>query len=247
MANRKPTPLKDEPLVPLDELQEQITKLIEAVNSFAKSETTLGEQFQNAVSASVVKAVQDLLEARQRKFEEADKGNMTVNEVLQEILGQYEDICGKAKGFYMIYKGADDRFRHIDENLQKVCDNEKLLYGMMKSVLQAQNIKAGNEYKRPTMPSGFRNMVRHFACSLPLFWLKRVYRSRHVRLYVKICLFCIWIITIATATFIAYDNAVLRQEDNKYRILYQYLRENTNLDKGTNGFDIMYQDSKPNK
>ena len=45
----------------------------------------------------------------------------------------------------------------------------------------------------------------------------------------------------------AYDNSVLRQEDNKYRILYQYLRENTNLDKGTNGFDIMYQESKPNK
>ena len=213
MANRRPIPLKDEPVVPLDELQEQITKLIEAVNSFAKSETTLGEQFQNAVSASVVKAVQDLLKARQRKFEEVDKGKMTVNEVLQEILGQYEDICGKAKGFYMIYKGADDRFRHIDENLLKVCDNEKLLYDMMKSVLQAQNIKAGDEFKSPTMPSGFKARVRYFAYSLPLYWLKRVYRSRHVRLYVKICLFCILVITIATAAFIAYDNAALRKEN----------------------------------
>ena len=213
MTNRRPTPLKDEPTVTLDDLQEQITKLIETVNSFAKSETTLTEQFQNAVSTSVVKAVQDLLEARQRKFGEADKGKMSVNEVLQEILGQYEDICGKAKGFYMIYKGADDRFRHIDENLQKVCGNEKLLYDMMKSFLQAQNIKAVDECKRPPMPSGFKARVRHFACSLPLYWLKRVYRSSHVRLYVKICLFCIWVITIATAAFIAYDNAVLRKEN----------------------------------
>ena len=213
MANRRPIPLKDEPVVPLDELQEQITKLIEAVNSFAKSETTLNEQFQNAVSASVVKAVQDLLEARQRKFEEVDKGKMTINEVLQEILGQYEDICGKAKGFYMIYKGADDRFRHIDENLQKVCDNEKLLYDMMKSVLKAQNIKAIDEFKCPAMPSGFKNMVRHFTYSLPLYWLKRIYHSHHVRLYIKICLFCIWVITIATVAFIAYDNAVLRKEN----------------------------------
>lgn len=215
MANRRPTPLKDEPLVPLDELQEQITKLIEAINSFAKSETTLTEQFQNAVSASVVKAVQDLLEARQRKFEEADTGKMTLNEVLQEILGQYEDICGKAKGFYLIYKGADGRFMHIDENLQKICNNEKLLFDMMKSILKAQDIKAENEYKCPTMPSGFRNTVRHFAYSLPLYWLKRVYRSHHVRLYVKICLFCIWVITIATAAFIAYDNAALRKENTE--------------------------------
>lgn len=224
MANRRPIPLKDEPVVPLDELQEQITKLIEAVNSFAKSETTLGEQFQNAVSASVVKAVQDLLEARQRKFEEADKGKMTVNEVLQEILGQYEDICGKAKGFYMIYKGADDRFRHIDENLQKVCGNEKLLCEMMRSILKEHNIKAGNEYKCPTMPSGFKAKVRHFVCGLPLYWLKRFYRSHHIRFYIKICLFCIWIITIATAAFIAYDNATLRKENTT---IIQMLR-NTN-------------------
>ena len=221
MANRRPTLLKDEPTVPLDDLQEQITKLIETVNSFAKSETTLGEQFQNAVSTTVVKAVQDLLEARQRKFEEADKGKMTVNDLFQEILGQYEDICGKAKGFYMIYKGADDRFRHIDENLQKVCGNEKLLCEMMKSILKEQNIKSGNECKCPTMPSGFNAKVRHFVCGLPLYWLKRVYRARHVRLYVKICLFCIWVITIATAAFIAYDNSVLRKENGKNRMLLQ--------------------------
>lgn len=251
MTNRRPTPLKDEPVVPLDELQEQISKLIAVVNSLvertAAEKHQTDDRLQNAISMSVIKAVQDLLEARQRKFEEADKDKMTVNDLFQKIIDQYEDICGKAKGFYMIYKGADDRFRHIDENLQKVCGNEKLLCEMMKSILKEHNIKAGNKNKCPTMPSGFKAKVRHVVCDLPLYWLKRVYRSRHVRLYVRICLFCIWIITIATAAFIAYDNAVLRQEDNKYRILYQYLRENTNLDKGTNGFDIMYQDSKPNK
>ena len=217
MANRRPTPLKDEPAVPLDELQEQISKLIAVVNSLvertAAEKHQTDDRLQNAISMSVVKAVQDLLEARQIKFEEADKGKMSVNEVLQEILGQYEDICGKAKGFYMIYKGADDRFRHIDENLQKVCDNEKLLYDMMKSVLKAQNIKAIDEFKCPAMPSGFKNMVRHFTYSLPLYWLKRIYHSHHVRLYIKICLFCIWVITIATVAFIAYDNAVLRKEN----------------------------------
>lgn len=218
MTSRRPTPLKDEKADPIEELQEQVAELIVAVNSLAQKATATTEtqpdgHFQNAVASAVVKAVQDLLEARQRKFEEAYKGKMTVNEVLQEILGQYEDICGKAKGFYLIYKGADARFRHIDENLQKVCGNEKLLYDMMKTVLQAQNIKPVDECKRPAMPSGFKARVRYFACSLPLYWLKRVCRSQHLRLYVKICLFCIWVITIATAAFIAYDNATIRKEN----------------------------------
>ena len=215
MTNRKPTPLKDEKPDPIEEVHEQLAELIAAVNSLAEkgnatAERQPDERFQKTLSTAVVKAVQDLLEARQRKFEEADKGKMTINEILQEILSQYDDICGKAKGFYQIYQGADACFKHIDENLQKISGNQKILYGMMKSVQQAHNIKSGNEHNRP---------AKYYAFSLPLYGLKRVYLSRHVRLYVKICLFCIWVITVATAVFIAYDNVVLRKE--KAMILYQ--------------------------
>lgn len=236
MTNRRPTPLKDEKPDPIEELQEQVAELIAAVNSLAEkgsatAERQPDERFQKTLSTAVVKAVQDLLEARQRKFEEADKGKMTINEILQEILGQYDDICGKAKGFYQIYQGADARFKHIDENLQKISGNQKLLYGMMKTVQQAHNIKPSNEHKRPSMPSGFKNRLKYFACSLPLYGLKRVYLSRHVRLYVKICLFCIWVITIATAAFIAYDNAVLRKENATIIQLYHNMRLNVNQDK----------------
>ena len=245
MTNRKPTPLKDEKPDLIEELQEQLAELISAVNSLAEkgavtAERQPDERFQNILSTAVVKAVQDLLEARQRKFEEADKGKMTINEILQEILGQYDDICGKAKGFYQIYQGADARFKHIDESLQKISGNQKLLYGMMKTVQQAHNIKPDNEFKRPAMPSGFKKRLKYFTCSLPLYWLKRVYLSRHVRLYVKICLFCIWVITIATAAFIAYDNVVLRKENHRHQMLHQYLRKDINAAKRIDKFDSQY-------
>ena len=247
MTNKKPTPLKDEKPDPIEELQEQLAELIAAVNSLAEkgaatAERQPDERFQNILSTAVVKAVQDLLEARQRKFEEADKGKMTINEILQEILGQYDDICGKAKGFYQIYQGADARFKHIDESLQKISGNQKLLYGMMKTVQQAHNIKPDNEFKRPAMPSGFKKRLKYFTCSLPLYWLKRVYLSRHVRLYVKICLFCIWVITIATAAFIAYDNVVLRKENHRHQMLHQYLRKDINAAKRIDKFDSQYYD-----
>ena len=247
MTNRKPTPLKDEKPDLIEELQEQLAELIAAVNSLAEkgavtAERQPDERFQNILSTAVVKAVQDLLEARQRKFEEADKGKMTINEILQEILGQYDDICGKAKGFYQIYQGADARFKHIDESLQKISGNQKLLYGMMKTVQQAHNIKPDNEFKRPAMPSGFKKRLKYFTCSLPLYWLKRVYLSRHVRLYVKICLFCIWVITIATAAFIAYDNVVLRKENHRHQMLHQYLRKDINAAKRIDKFDSQYYD-----
>ena len=223
MTNKKPTPLKDEKPDPIEELQELVAELIVAVNSLAEKDTNTAERqpderLQNTISTAVVKAVQDLLEARQRKFEEAEK----------------------AKGFYQIYQGADARFKHIDENLQKISGNQKILYRMMKTIQQAHNIKPDNEHNRPAMPSGFKNRLKYFACSLPLYGIKRVYLSRHTRLYVKICLFCIWVITIATAAFIAYDNAVLRKENYRHQMLHQYLRKDINTAKRIDKFDSQY-------
>lgn len=230
MTNRKPTPLKDEKPDPVEELQEQMTELIAAVNSLAEkgvatAEWKPDERFKNSVSTAVVKAVQDLLEARRKKFEEVEKDGMTVNEAFREILARYDDICGKAKGFYMIYKETDSRVKNINENLQKISDNGKLLYDMMGAVLQAHNIKNDVRPNRPEKGTGFRKRFIYFACTLPLYRIRQVYRSRHVRLYVKICLFCIWVITIAAAGIIAYDNSVLRKENEKYRMLRQYLQK----------------------
>ena len=230
MTNRKPTPLKDEKPDPVEELQEQMTELIAAVNSLAEkgvatAECRPDERFKNSVSTAVVKAVQDLLEARQKKFKEAEKDGMTVSEAFREILVRYDDICGKAKAVGIIYKESYSRFKNINENLQKICDNEKLLYDMMSAVLQAHNIKNNDKPDRPGNGTGFRKRFIYFAYTLPLYGIRRVYRSRHVRLYVKICLFCIWVITIAAAGIIAYDNSVLRKENEKYQMLRQYLQK----------------------
>ena len=152
---------------------------------------------------------------------------MTVSEAFREILARYDDICGKAKGFYMIYQETDSRVKNINENLLKICNNGKLLYDMMNAVLQAHNIKNDVRLNRPEKGTGFRKRFKYFACTLPLYRIRQVYRSRHVRLYVKICLFCIWVITIAAAGVIAYDNSVLRKENEKYQMLRQYLQKDT--------------------
>ena len=159
MTNRKPTPLKDEKQDPIEELQEQMTELIAAVNSLAgkgvaTAEWKPDERFKNSVSTAVVKAVQDLLEARQKKFDEAEKDGITVDKAFREILARYDDICGKAKAVGIIYKESDSHFKNINENLQKICNNEKLLYDMMGAILQAHNIKNNDKPDRPGAYSG---------------------------------------------------------------------------------------------
>lgn len=225
MTNKKPTPLKDEKPDPIEELQELVAELIVAVNSLAEKDTNTAERqpderLQNTISTAVVKAVQDLLEARQRKFEEADKGKMTINEILQEILGQYDDICGKAKGFYQIYQGADARFKHIDENLQKISGNQKILYRMMKTIQQAHNIKPDNEHKRPTMSFGsYKQIPRYFFRDIPLYYLKWCWKSPSLRKFAVICFILALVVSIGLNIFMANDNFHLRKEVTSYEYI----------------------------
>ena len=41
---------------------------------------------------------------------------------------------------------------------------------MIKTILQAHNIKPDNECKRPDMQAGFKNKLKYFACSVPFIW-----------------------------------------------------------------------------
>lgn len=86
-------------------------------------------------------------------------------------------------------------------------------YDMMKTDQQVHNIKLDNECKCPAMLSGFKNRFKYFACSLPLYGLKRVTSLAMSVCMSKSACSTSWMITIATAIFIAYDNAVLRQEN----------------------------------
>ena len=76
MANRRPTPLKDEPAVPLDELQELLAANLDAMEKLRKillvrSDTNQPEMAE-AIAAATSNAVRELLEQRQRNFEQED-------------------------------------------------------------------------------------------------------------------------------------------------------------------------------
>ena len=105
MANRKVTPLKDEPGTSLENIQVELSNCIQAINTLSGKIDTVAKPTANdtsslkdAVGKAAANEVRLLLEARQRKFEEEEeaakaRGEITQQKYFQTLPTQRSPFC----------------------------------------------------------------------------------------------------------------------------------------------------------
>lgn len=93
----------------------------------------------------------------------------------------------------------------INRNIQLT---EKRYAAMMK-LIQAKKSKA---IEQPPIPQTMKALPRFIFMTYPWYWIKRMYRSKHSRLFLVICMACTLAVSVFLTIFLAYDNAQLRKE-----------------------------------
>lgn len=219
MTGKRPPPLKDEPVTPLDELQELLAANLaatEALNrnlcGYSDTKPVDTEALKERIATATRNAVKELLEQRQRKFEREEQearaqGRLTPQECYERLAADYADVQRKCIALC-------DTYKHIGEALKRQEARSREVEAKLDALIARQDIQAADTGKTafPPRPKRFKDMFAYLFKEIPLYCLRRAYRSRHVRRFVWICLLCIWLLTVATACFIAYDNAVMRKE-----------------------------------
>lgn len=226
MTSKRPTPLKDEPVAPLDELQDLLVKNIAATNALNK--TLSGCPSTQPVSPETVataarNAVKELLEERQRKFEREEQeakaqGRLTPQECYAKLAADYADVLQKCIIVCDTYKAIGEAAKRQEARSREVEAKLDVLIGM-------QGVRAADVRKTafPPRPKRFKDVFAYLFKDIPLYCLHRAYRSRYVRRFVWICLLLIWLITVATACLIAHDNGRLRKEIRRYSQQREYI------------------------
>lgn len=220
MTSKRPTPLKDEPLTPLDELQDLLAESIAATNALNKTISDYPDTqpvSPEKIATAVRNDIKELLEQRQRKFEREEQeakaqGRLTPQECYERLAADYADVQRKCIALC-------DTYKHIGEALKRQEARSREVEAKLDALIARQDIQAVDTGKTafPPCPKRFKDMFAYLFKEIPLYCLRRAYRSRHVRRFVWICLLCIWLLTVATACFIAHDNAVMREEIRQNR------------------------------
>ena len=233
MTSKRLTPLKDEPVTQLDELQELLAANIEAMEALNRNlcghsdtKPVDTEALEKRIATVARNAVKELLEERQCGFEREEEedraqGKLTPQECYARMAADYADALEK----YKLLCDAFGRTVKLTDFLNKTRDSYdtrvRLLDTKLDTVIERLEIHVAMA-KRPVFPpcpKRLRNVPAFVFKHIPLYCLRRAYRSHHMRQFVWICLLCLWLLSVGITCFIAHDNTMLRKEIQK-RIKY---------------------------
>lgn len=226
MTGKRPIPLKDEPIVSLDELQDLLIKSItatDALNKTINGFTNMQPVSPETVATAARNAVEELLEQRQRKFEQEEqdakaRGVLTPQECYAKLSADYADVLQKCIIVCDTYKYIEEAARRQEARSRKLEDKLEVLIGM-------QGVQAAGVTKTtfPPRPKRFKDVFAYLFKDILLYCLHRAYRSRYVRRLVWICLLFIWLISVVVACCIIHDNGRLREEIRQHSLQREYI------------------------
>lgn len=98
--------------------------------------------------------------------------------------------------------------------------------------------------KQPSFPPSPKDVPRFlFATYLP-YWLHRIWRNESFRKFASICFVLSFTVTLFTMLFIAHDNAMMRKECEKNRLIRHELRKSKDSEAIINYIDMLYSDEE---
>lgn len=226
MTSKRPTPLKDEPVVSLDELQDLLMKSIAATNALNKTISSYTDRqpvSPEEIATAAKNAVKELLEQRQRTFEQEEqeaqaRGTLTPQECYAKLSADYADVLQKC----VI---VCDTYKYIGEAAKRQEVRSSRIEAKLDALITQQDIQAARVTKTtfPPSPKRFRDVFAYLFKKIPLYCLRWMYHSRGVWQFLWICLLFIWLISVTIACCIIHDNARLRQEIRRYSLQREYI------------------------
>lgn len=226
MTSKRPTPLKDEPIVPLDELQDLLMKNIaatDALNKTISGSTNMLPVNPEEIATAARNAIEKLLEQRQRKFEQEEQdakaqGALTPQECYAKLAADYADVLQKC----II---VCDTYKAIGETAKRQEARSRKLEAKLDLLIAKQEIPAARVTKTtfPPRPKRFKDVFTYLFKDIPLYCLRWIYHSRGVRQFLWICLLSIWLISVVVACCIMHDNGRLREEIRRHSQQREYI------------------------
>lgn len=257
MANRKVTPLKDEPGTSLEDIQVELSNCIQAINTLSGKIDTLSKPIANdtsslkdAVGKAAATEVRLLLEARQRKFEEEEeaakaRGEITQQEYFQTLTDRYEEVLTKCialvdfnrKHWPGVVNKCEDTVKRVGEQSRKNSDALTKIADFVNKITGAQQPKC----VPPPLPKDKAEVIP-FLKQYLLYVVKRLCHSWHFRKFIRICMCTSSAVFLCAVCIITNDNARLRTIEEKYVLLRDFSRLDERTSQRADYIEWLYSD-----
>lgn len=253
MANKKPVPLKDEEIDTLDELQDKLQTCIDALNSLSSktgSQPTDNldvEKFKADVASAAKSAVENLLNDRQKQREEKDKNDkekfgITQDEYMASLSERYDIVLSRCEGLLNIIEKERALASSLNDRYKKSDECIKIIGSTLDSICTKLDVQTNVDVKQPPMPKTLKEVPSFLLCTIPWYWIRRIWYSRHVRQFAFILMLCSWALSIGLTLFLARDNADLQKDRKKNILICKFAISQPKTAEFVNYVDMVYSD-----
>lgn len=253
MANKKPVPLKDEAIDTLDELQDKLQTCIDALNSLSNkigSQSTDNldvEKFKADVASAAKLAVENLLDDRQKQREEKDKNDkekfgITQDEYMASLSERYDIVLSRCEGLLNIIEKERALASSLNDRYKKSDECIKIIGSTLDSICTKLDVRTNVDVKQPPMPKTLKEVPSFLLCTIPWYWIRRIWYSRHVRQFALILMLCSWALSIGLTLFLARDNADLQKDIKKNMLIRKFAISQPKTAEFVNYVDMVYAD-----
>ena len=257
MANRKVTPLKDEPGTSLEDIQVELSNCIQAINNLSGKIDTLAKPTANdtsslkdAVGKAAANEVRLLLEARQRKFEEEEeaakeRGEITQQEYFQTLTERYDEVLAKCIALVDFNRNQWPKLvNKCEETVRKVGEQSKKNSDALTKIADFVCKITGEKQPicvPPPLPKDKAEIIP-FLKQYLLYVVKRLCHSWHFRKFIHICMCTLSAVFLCALCIIANDNARLRTIEEKYVLLRDFSRLDDRTSQRADYIEWLYSD-----
>lgn len=251
MANKKPVPLKDEAIDTLDELQDKLQTCINALNLLSSkigSQPTDNidvEKFKADVASAAKSSVENLLDDRQKQREEKDKNDkekfgITQDEYMGTLSERYDIVLSRCEGLLNIIEKERALAFSLNDRYKKSDDCIKIIGNTLDSICENLGVQAKVGVTQPSMPKTLKEVPSFLLCTIPWYWIRRIWYSRYVRQLALILMLCSWALSIGLTLFLARDNADLQKDKKKNMLIRKFAISQPKTADFVNYVDMVY-------
>lgn len=232
--------------------------LSEADNMEAVNDRSLGQQpalfglpnvekMSAVISSRVVTSVRRLLEERQQRIikeedEERKQGKKTLNEALNELTSQYDDVLKRCNAALDLYDNLKEAAKKLDKETERSKNQSNQFMQRLDTIGKESSVPPTTSLSFPPLPKSYYEIMRFVFKDIPLYCMRRIIHSRHVRQFVVLFMLCLWSVSMGFTCLVAYDNARLNTIEKKYILLRDFSRLDERTSQRANYIEWLYSD-----
>ena len=128
---------------------------------------------------------------------------------METLSERYDIVLSRCEGLLNIIEKERALAFSLNDRYKKSDDCIKIIGNTLDSICEKLGVQANVDVK-PPMPKTLKEVPSFLLCTIPWYWIRRIWYSRHVRQLALILMLCSLALSIGLTLFLARENSYLQ-------------------------------------